>query len=354
MKKSIISAGIVVLILSMLFCPATTVFAFNADNPENAGRYYAFNQFYVDHFTGCANGDVDYLSHYNDITIALASGSAIDRMKYIADNEWIPIAGYSPKTNVMNMYFCGEQNLDYTGQAIQIDPIYANASLADAITGLSDSDIESLSDMTKAAVSFEFNLDFLPEKASNQNFAVSNVYVDFCDFIRLFESEKINVTVGANAILKPRAPMKINTLALKSGSTLDLSLLSTSSLSSFSGLKKITSDGVIVFPAEATAEQKNDFLKNVEGAYTAVVETTSIKIVAPAMMTVSRNSKLKIPVVLNLGAYEEGIVWSVSNNDYAIVDSNGVVTTLNKMGMLVLTAKDPIGGLSHSIVLRIT
>ena len=269
MKRRIILTGTLLLILAMVFCSSATVFAFNADNPENEGRYYAFNQFYVDHFTGCANGDVDYLSHYNAITVPLASGLAMDRMLYIADNEWIPIAGYSPMANVMNMYFCGEQNLDYTGQAIQIDPKFANTSLADAIAGLSKSDIKSLSNMTKAANSFEFYLAFLPEKASNQGFPVSNVYEDFGDFIRLFESKQINVTVGDGAVLKLSAPVKIGKLAMNAGSILDLSLVKTNDLANFNSLDKITSDGGhFVFPAAATDKQKENFFKKVIGTYT--------------------------------------------------------------------------------------
>ncbi|MCL1981986.1 MAG: hypothetical protein FWG53_02685 [Clostridiales bacterium] len=268
MRKRIILTASLLLVFAMVFCSSVTVFAFNADNPENEGRYYAFNQFYVDHFTGCANGDVDYLSHYNAITIPLRSGLAMDRMLYIADNEWIPIAGYSPKANVMNMYFCGEQNLDYTGQAIQIDPKYANTSLADAISGLCKSDIKALSDMTKAANSFEFYLGYLPEKASNQNFDVSNEYVDFGDFIRLFESKQINVTVGDGAVLKLSAPVKIGKLTMKAGSTLDLSLVKVNDLANFNSLDKITSDGgKFIFPATTTEKQQENFLKKVVGTY---------------------------------------------------------------------------------------
>lgn len=267
MRKKIFITAALVLAFTVAFS-YVTVFAYNSDNPANDGRYYAFNQFFVDHFTGCANGDVDYLSHYNSMTTPLASGSSLDRMKYIADNEWIPIAGYSPSKNVMSLYFCGEQNLDYTGQAIQINPNYANDSLADAIVGLSKSDIKALSNMTKAAEVFNFYLDYLPEKASNQSFTVSHVYEEFGDFIRLFESKQITVAVGVGAMLKLTAPVKIDTLSLKEGAVLDLSLLKISDLPSFNSLNKITSDnGVIIFPEGTTVKQQENFLKKIVGAY---------------------------------------------------------------------------------------
>lgn len=267
MKKLILLTAAFILFFAATF-GSVPAFAFNSDNPANEGKCYAFNQFFVDHFAGCANGDVDYLSNYNSMTIPLDSGSVLDRMKYIADNEWIPISGYSPSKNVMSMYFCGEQNLDYAGQAIQIDPGYANASLADSITGLSKSDIKALSNMTKAAKVFNFYLDYEPEKASNQSFSISPVYEEVGDYIRLFESKQITVSVGNGATLKLIAPIKIDTLSLLPGAVLDLSSLKINDLPNFNSLNKITSDdGVIIFPAGATAKQQENFLKKVAGTY---------------------------------------------------------------------------------------
>ncbi|MDR2902943.1 MAG: hypothetical protein LBU77_00300 [Clostridiales bacterium] len=269
MKRKIVFVTSLALMLSTL-C-SSSLCAFNSDNPENAGKYFAFNQFYVDHFTGCANGDVDYLSHYNDKTTPLASASARDRMQYIADNEWIPIAGYSPSENVMRMYFCGEQNLDYTGQAIQINPDNANDSLADAIKGLSASDIKSLRDMSKEAASFDFYLDYKPEKVSNNAFAVSPIYKDFDNFIRLFESKQINVTVGKRATLKLDASIKINALTLSESSILDLSTLAENELPEFNSLNQISSDGgTIIFAAGTKDNQKQNFLAKVSGTYKAI------------------------------------------------------------------------------------
>lgn len=253
-----------------------TVFAYNADNPDNKGKYYAFNQFYIDHFTGCANGDVDYLSHYNDKTTPLASGSAHDRMQYIADNEWIPMASYSPSTNVMNMYFCGEQNLDYTDQAIQIAPNYANNSLADAITGLSESDIQSLLAMTETAGSFNFYLDYIPEKATNQSFPISSVYKDFGSYIKRIESKKINVEVGSGATLKLSEPINVNNLLIKAGAILDLSQIKGNDLSGFTSWNMITSsNGIIVLSAEVSAEQREHLLSKVYGSYVVILSPDS-------------------------------------------------------------------------------
>jgi hypothetical protein len=39
---------------------------------------------------------------------------------------------------------------------------------------------------------------------------------------------------------------------------------------------------------------------------------------------------------------------------FATVNQNGLVTTMNKAGMVVLTAKDPVSGIVHAVVLRIT
>jgi predicted peptidase len=82
---------------------------------------------------------------------------------------------------------------------------------------------------------------------------------------------------------------------------------------------------------------------------------TSLKIDSPAMVTVSRNSKIQLSAVLNPGASASGVQWSVSDTAYAIVDPvTGEVNVMNRMGIVVLTAKDLVSGISYSIVLRIT
>jgi acetyl esterase/lipase len=87
---------------------------------------------------------------------------------------------------------------------------------------------------------------------------------------------------------------------------------------------------------------------------------TSIKIsdengaAAPAMMSAPRNSILQLGVNLNDGATGSGLLWTVSDTSFAVVDASGNVAILNKMGMVVLSAQDPGSGITHAIVLRIT
>ncbi|MDR0491611.1 MAG: carboxylesterase family protein, partial [Oscillospiraceae bacterium] len=74
----------------------------------------------------------------------------------------------------------------------------------------------------------------------------------------------------------------------------------------------------------------------------------------PAMTTVSRNTVLRIGAKVNDGATSMGLVWTVSDPSFAIIDTNGRVIILNKIGIVVLTAKDHSSGITHSIVLRIS
>jgi uncharacterized repeat protein (TIGR02543 family) len=81
---------------------------------------------------------------------------------------------------------------------------------------------------------------------------------------------------------------------------------------------------------------------------------TELRINTAPTVSVKRGGTYKFNVVLNEGASAEGIVWSVSNPLYATVDDYGYVTILNKTGMVILTATDPVSELSNSIILRIT
>jgi len=75
---------------------------------------------------------------------------------------------------------------------------------------------------------------------------------------------------------------------------------------------------------------------------------------SPVAITVFRNSSIQFDYVIDDNALREGIVWTVSNTSYAIVDNEtGLITVLKKTGTVVLTAQDSLGGLSTSIVLRI-
>ena len=282
MKKVTAGVGVFVFIFVMILGPVSAL-AYNDDLPENAGRYYAFNQFFLDHFAGCVDGDVDYLSNYpcppGNTTTALASAAAKDRMQYIADNDWIPIAAYSPQNNVMNFYFAGEQNLDYGKEdIIQLDPACAGKPLADFIRAHSESEIKALNSIARAAASFNFYLEYKPEYAlpgiagaqATAGHPLSAVYDDFGDYIGIFDSKKVNVTVGSGVTLKINTPLTFDNLTLKQGSVWDLSALKAEEILLYDNVKKIINEGgEIKFPEGASAGDKEAFLRNVEGAITA-------------------------------------------------------------------------------------
>jgi hypothetical protein len=72
-----------------------------------------------------------------------------------------------------------------------------------------------------------------------------------------------------------------------------------------------------------------------------------------AMYSVQRNNQYTLVAQLEPAhAIPGDIVWTVSDPTFAVV-KDGVVTILNKMGIVVLTATDTESGISHSIVLRI-
>jgi hypothetical protein len=81
---------------------------------------------------------------------------------------------------------------------------------------------------------------------------------------------------------------------------------------------------------------------------------TSLKIESPAMTTVERKSQITFTVALNEGASDEDLFWTVSDPSLASVDAHGTVTIFNKPGMVILTVKDPISGITNAIVLRIS
>ena len=87
---------------------------------------------------------------------------------------------------------------------------------------------------------------------------------------------------------------------------------------------------------------------------TGVPSITSLRIDAASLVTLPRNSKKQLSLNLNLGASADGIIWSSSSTLYATVDQTGLVTVLNRMGTATITAKDPVSGISHSVILRIT
>lgn len=344
MKKRLLKTGILIMAI-IIASGMVTTFAYNDDIEDNLGRYYAFNQFFLDHFAGCANGDVAYLSAYpcppGNTTTPLASSAPTDRMLYISDNNWIPIAAYSPAKNIMNFYFAGEQDLNYSAtDIIQLDKACADKHLADFVSGHSVSDIKAISDMAQAAQSFNFYLYYLPEYTlpgvsgvqAEAGRVVSSVYTHFGDYINLFESDKINITVADGATLKLTAPFKINTLTFNAGSTWDLSTFEISELSKFGSIKKITCDGsTIVLPESITDAQQEEFLKFVE-------DTGGIKIVkgndvSEPLGTASEWARAEI-----LSAISKGFVPKDIQDDY-----QNVITRLEFCRMAVKFAEYATG-----------
>jgi hypothetical protein len=87
--------------------------------------------------------------------------------------------------------------------------------------------------------------------------------------------------------------------------------------------------------------------------YRMIFTITSLAVNAPALVTIPRGSTCRFEAILNDDAIDEDVVWSIAVPGYAIVNSDGSVTALNKTGTAPLTATDPVSGLSSSIVLRI-
>ena len=103
----------------------------------------------------------------------------------------------------------------------------------------------------------------------------------------------------------------------------------------------------------STQAQVNTATTNLVNALANLVRVvTVVKIDAPSSMTLPRNSTYKFSVILNQGAKDDGIVWSINNTAFATVDNNGVVTTKNMAGTVILkvTASN---GVSTSIIIRI-
>ncbi|MDR0489655.1 MAG: hypothetical protein LBH28_00215 [Oscillospiraceae bacterium] len=112
-------------------------------------------------------------------------------------------------------------------------------------------------------------------------------------------------------------------------------------------------------PQRSSFSNNGTFLSWLTQWNNAATPITSIKIAtengpSPSMMSVARNSRIEFGVSVNDGASGAGIVWTVSDPSLAMVDANGTVTVMNKVGMAVLIATDPVSGMTSAIVLRIT
>jgi uncharacterized protein (UPF0297 family) len=73
-----------------------------------------------------------------------------------------------------------------------------------------------------------------------------------------------------------------------------------------------------------------------------------------AMIAIERNSTRQFSVSVNEGASTAEIIWTISNSIFASVDNSGYVSTNNVVGIVTLSARDPVTNISHSIALRIS
>ena len=83
------------------------------------------------------------------------------------------------------------------------------------------------------------------------------------------------------------------------------------------------------------------------------VPITLLQIDSLSIATVERGRNYSFGLILNTGANDENVVWTIADPLFGFVDDNGTVTIFDKIGNVRLTATDPISGISHSITLRI-
>ena len=96
------------------------------------------------------------------------------------------------------------------------------------------------------------------------------------------------------------------------------------------------------------------------GAWATIIDTSGAKVAmtvlridGAALVSVKHNSTMQFKAIANPGASTDGVVWSIADTSYATVDEDGLVTTLNKLGTVMLTATDAETGLSYTVVIRI-
>lgn len=80
---------------------------------------------------------------------------------------------------------------------------------------------------------------------------------------------------------------------------------------------------------------------------------TSLRINALSIYTVARGGVYDFELILNEGASDAGVVWTLADSSLGYVDSNGRVTIFDRTGNVRLTATSLDGKISHSITLRI-
>lgn len=109
-----------------------------------------------------------------------------------------------------------------------------------------------------------------------------------------------------------------------------------------------------VFPAADQALSMMESSKQMLLDYEPPEPITSLRINASAATAVTRGKTYTFSVILNEGAVDDEVEWTVNNTVYAKVNDDKSITILNKTGTALLIATDPESGISHSIILRIT
>jgi len=84
-----------------------------------------------------------------------------------------------------------------------------------------------------------------------------------------------------------------------------------------------------------------------------LIPVTSLRINAAIIETVARGWRYNFGVILNEGAIDKNVVWTISHPGLASVDEAGNVTIFERTGTVVLLATDTVNNISHSITLRI-
>ena len=97
--------------------------------------------------------------------------------------------------------------------------------------------------------------------------------------------------------------------------------------------------------------QFKDFASNMVSEVITLI--TSIRIHALSITTVARSQTYRFDLILNEGATDENVEWTIADPSLGYVDADGNVTIFDKTGNVRLTATDPVSGLRHSITLRI-
>lgn len=84
-----------------------------------------------------------------------------------------------------------------------------------------------------------------------------------------------------------------------------------------------------------------------------LIPVTALRIDSLSIATVARYNTYNFRVILNEGAIDINVVWTIADPSLGYVDANGTVTIFDKTGNVRLTATDTLSNISHSITLRI-